>query len=149
MLCISFLPSLQKKSSVVKVELWFGNRLGLATLRTGLTHIENMMVGVTKGFLFKMKYVYAHFPINLVVSDNQKVVEVRNFLVSRHNEKTRSSRTQSPTRDRGIAVARPSDRCPSNGPHCFALVLTSLSLYFLPACRLFVFFLRVRSRTAS
>ena len=89
MLCC--FPSLQKKSSVVKVELWFGNRLGLATLRTGLTHIENMMIGVTKGFLFKMKYVYAHFPINLVVSDNQKVVEVRNFLVSPTQEENTQS----------------------------------------------------------
>jgi len=64
----------------VKVELWFGNRLGLATLRTILTHIDNMMVGVTKGFLFKMKYVYAHFPINLVVSKDSKTVEVKNYL---------------------------------------------------------------------
>jgi large subunit ribosomal protein L9e len=64
----------------VKAELWFGNRLQLATLRTALTHIDNMIVGVTKGFLFKMKYVYAHFPINLVVSKDQKVVEVKNYL---------------------------------------------------------------------
>jgi len=64
----------------VVVELWFGNRLSLATLRTALTHIENMMVGVTKGFLFKMKYVYAHFPINLVVSKDAKIVEVKNYL---------------------------------------------------------------------
>jgi large subunit ribosomal protein L9e len=67
-------------ASVVKVELWFGNRLGLATLRTVLTHIENMIVGVTKGYLFKMKYVYAHFPINLVVSKDSKTVEVKNYL---------------------------------------------------------------------
>jgi hypothetical protein len=32
------------QASVVKVELWFGNRLGLATLRTILTHVDNMMV---------------------------------------------------------------------------------------------------------
>jgi ribosomal protein L6P/L9E len=37
---------------------------------------------VTKGFLFKMKYVYAHFPINLVVSKDSKTVEVKNYLVS-------------------------------------------------------------------
>jgi large subunit ribosomal protein L9e len=64
----------------VKCELWFGNRLQLATLRTALTHIDNMIQGVTKGFLFKMKYVYAHFPINLVVSKDSKVVEVKNYL---------------------------------------------------------------------
>ena len=67
-------------ASCVKVELWFGNRLALATMRTVLTHVENMIVGVTKGYLFKMKYVYAHFPINLVVSKDNKVVEVKNYL---------------------------------------------------------------------
>jgi len=61
-------------------ELWFGNRLGLACLRTVLTHIQNMITGVTKGFLFKMKYVYAHFPINLVVHKDSKTVEVKNYL---------------------------------------------------------------------
>jgi len=61
-------------------ELWFGNRLGLACLRTVLSHIQNMITGVTKGFLFKMKYVYAHFPINLVVHKDLKTVEVKNYL---------------------------------------------------------------------
>jgi len=70
----------QGDASVVKAELWFGNRLQLATLRTALTHIDNMIQGVTKGFLFKMKYVYAHFPINLVVSKDSKTVEVKNYL---------------------------------------------------------------------
>jgi len=63
----------------VKCELWFGNRLQLATMRTVLTHVDNMIQGVTKGFLFKMKYVYAHFPINLVIKD-AKTVEVKNYL---------------------------------------------------------------------
>lgn len=67
-------------ASSVICELWFGNRLALATMRTALTHIENMIKGVTKGFLFKMKYVYAHFPINLVVSKDAKTVEVKNYL---------------------------------------------------------------------
>ncbi len=37
---------LGKKS--IRVDMWFGNRLQLACLRTVTTHIENMMVGVTK-----------------------------------------------------------------------------------------------------
>jgi large subunit ribosomal protein L9e len=64
----------------VLCELWFGNRSQLATIRTVLTHIDNMMIGTTKGFLFKMKAVYNHFPINLVVSSGNKVVEVKNYL---------------------------------------------------------------------
>lgn len=70
-----------KEKNVVLVELWFGNRLQLATLRTVLSHIDNMIKGVTKGFLFKMKFVYAHFPINIVISGkNQKTIEVKNYL---------------------------------------------------------------------
>jgi len=39
-----------------------------------------MMKGVTKGFEYKMRFVYAHFPINVNVAEDGTVVEVRNFL---------------------------------------------------------------------
>jgi large subunit ribosomal protein L9e len=41
-----------------------------------------MIVGVTKGFKYRMRFCYAHFPINVsCVKENGKdVVEVRNFL---------------------------------------------------------------------
>lgn len=41
-----------------------------------------MITGVTKGFKYKMRFCYAHFPINVTcVKDNGKdVVEIRNFL---------------------------------------------------------------------
>jgi large subunit ribosomal protein L9e len=39
-----------------------------------------MITGVTKGFLYKMRTVYAHFPINCIIQDNGRVVEIRNFL---------------------------------------------------------------------
>lgn len=50
--------------------------------RTVCSHIENMITGVTKGFLYKMRFCYAHFPINVsAVKDSGKdVVEIRNFL---------------------------------------------------------------------
>nr|CAL69059.1 TPA: putative 60S ribosomal protein L9 [Spadella cephaloptera] len=64
----------------LQVEKWFGNRKDLATVRTVCSHIENMMKGVTKGYRYKMKSVYAHFPINIAIQDNGKTVEVRNFL---------------------------------------------------------------------
>ncbi|EPY25876.1 large subunit ribosomal protein L9e [Angomonas deanei] len=37
-----------------------------------------MIVGVTKGYRFKIRCAYAHFPIN--VSVEGQVVEIRNFL---------------------------------------------------------------------
>jgi large subunit ribosomal protein L9e len=39
-----------------------------------------MIIGVTKGFLYKMRSVYAHFPINIIIADDAKSVEIRNFL---------------------------------------------------------------------
>lgn len=43
-----------------------------------------MITGVTKGFKYKMRYVYAHFPINVNVDKAKDTglwtVEIRNFI---------------------------------------------------------------------
>lgn len=43
-----------------------------------------MIIGVTKGYKYKMRYVYAHFPINVNIEKNKETdafeVEIRNFL---------------------------------------------------------------------
>lgn len=64
----------------VRVQKWFGNRRELAVVRTICSHIENMIKGVTKGFQYKMRSVYAHFPINVIISPDSQNVEIRNFL---------------------------------------------------------------------
>merc|ERR1711877_77183 len=62
------------------VDLWFATRKQLACVRTVCSHIENMIVGVTRGFLYKMRFVYAHFPINVAITNKDSRVEIRNFL---------------------------------------------------------------------
>ncbi|KAK3599219.1 hypothetical protein CHS0354_012828 [Potamilus streckersoni] len=64
----------------IKVEKWFGKRKEMAAVRTVCSHIENMIKGVTKGYLYKMRSVYAHFPINVAILENGAACEVRNFL---------------------------------------------------------------------
>jgi large subunit ribosomal protein L6 len=49
-----------------------------ALVGTFAAHIKNMTVGVTTGFEYKMKVVYAHFPIKASVKGNTFVIE--NFL---------------------------------------------------------------------
>ncbi|KAK4634878.1 60S ribosomal protein L9-B [Fulvia fulva] len=72
------------KKDVIKIELHHGSRKNVATLRTVRTLINNLIIGVTKGFLYKMRYVYAHFPINVNLEKNSETglwqVEIRNFL---------------------------------------------------------------------
>lgn len=66
------------KKKYIKVDLWFANRKQLACVRTVCSHIDNLFVGVKQGFLYKMRFVYSHFPINVTLTNN--VVEIRNFL---------------------------------------------------------------------
>jgi len=69
------------KKDVINIELHHGARKNVATLRTVRTLINNLIIGVTKGFRYKMRYVYAHFPINVNVDKNAETglyeVEIR------------------------------------------------------------------------
>ena len=67
-----------EKTNAVQVDLWFANRKQLACVRTVCSHVDNMITGVTRGFCYKMRFVYSHFPINVTLSGN--IVEIRNFL---------------------------------------------------------------------
>lgn len=64
----------------LKVECHFGRKKRLASIRTACSHVQNLITGVTKGFEYKMRLVYAHFPINISIEQKGAVVEVRNFL---------------------------------------------------------------------
>lgn len=69
------------EKNVINIELHHGSRKNVATLRTVRTLINNLIIGVTKGFKYKMRYVYAHFPINVNLSKQKDTglfeVEIR------------------------------------------------------------------------
>ncbi|MQK21705.1 50S ribosomal protein L6, partial [Escherichia coli] len=64
----------------LKIDAWFGSRKTSAAIRTALSHVENLITGVTKGYRYKMRFVYAHFPINASITNDHKGIEIRNFL---------------------------------------------------------------------
>ncbi|KAI7865944.1 ribosomal protein L6, alpha-beta domain-containing protein [Spinellus fusiger] len=64
----------------LKFVVHHGLRKHVACIRTVRSLINNMITGVTKGFEYKMRYVYAHFPINCIINNGGKDVEIRNFL---------------------------------------------------------------------
>ncbi len=57
-----------------------GNRKERARTRTIATHVNNMIKGVTKGYEYKMRLVYAHFPINVNLEDGNRTVAIRNYI---------------------------------------------------------------------
>lgn len=64
----------------LRIDMWFTTRKQAAYMKTVIGHIKNMFKGVTYGYRYKMKAVYAHFPINIATSEENTVVEIRNFL---------------------------------------------------------------------
>jgi len=52
-----------------------------ALVGTVCSHIQNMITGVTKGFTYKLKVVFSHFPVSVKVNGNRVLIE--NFIGER------------------------------------------------------------------
>jgi large subunit ribosomal protein L6 len=52
-----------------------------ALIGTVISHIKNMFAGVTKGFAYKLKVVFTHFPVTVKVEKDK--VLIQNFLGER------------------------------------------------------------------
>merc|ERR1712078_634401 len=65
---------------LLKIDAHFAKREQVAVLRTVRSHLANLITGVITGIVYKMRVVYAHFPINVSIKNNGKGLEIRNFL---------------------------------------------------------------------
>ncbi|KAF0988470.1 hypothetical protein HZS_1133 [Henneguya salminicola] len=68
----------------IEVSVWFGKRRDIECLNTTCSLINNMVRGVTEGFRYKLRLVYAHYPIQLSVDSVKKEISVKNFIGQRH-----------------------------------------------------------------
>jgi len=59
-------------------ETYFANARKRALVGTIAAHVKNMILGVTKGFRYKLKIIYSHFPVTVTVKDNKVIIS--NFL---------------------------------------------------------------------
>ena len=66
----------------VVVEARFPKKKDKAMLGTIRSHIRNMIIGLTDGFTYNMKIIYAHFPMTVKTTGNKITIE--NFLGERH-----------------------------------------------------------------
>ena len=75
------------EGSKIIIEMWFGSYQNKSAVRSVASSIENMIDGVMKGHKYKMKAVYAHFPITLTVLGKGEAIEIRNFVGERQVKK--------------------------------------------------------------
>ncbi len=78
---------IMKEDDNIVLETHFPKKRDKAMLGTIKSHINNMIIGLTKGFSYKMKIVYAHFPMTVKTTENRVIIE--NFLGERHPRKAK------------------------------------------------------------
>ena len=74
--------SINKEDDDVVLHTAFPKKKDKAMIGTTKAHINNMITGVTDGFTYHMKIVFAHFPMTVKVEKD--IVNIDNFLGERH-----------------------------------------------------------------
>ncbi len=69
---------LVKSGNVVVYSNW-PRKKETSLVGTAAASIKNMIRGVTKGFVYKLKVVYAHFPVTVKVLEREKKILIENF----------------------------------------------------------------------
>jgi len=70
--------SIRQEENKVIIEAFNADRRKKTLVGTIAAHIRNMITGVTKGYRYKLKIVFSHFPISVEVKGNQVII--KNFL---------------------------------------------------------------------
>lgn len=69
------------ENNIVKIEPYGTRRKDFAISKTAQSIINNMIKGVQNGYKYRMKIVFAHFPITVKIKDGK--VHVENFFGER------------------------------------------------------------------
>lgn len=72
---------IEKTDSRVKVSSQSEKKSQRAIVGTTMAHIRNMMVGVTKGYTYRLKIVFSHFPVTVKVEKDKVIIQ--NFMGER------------------------------------------------------------------
>ncbi len=72
---------IEKIENIIKVSCEEERRKLKAMVGTAIAHLRNMVEGVQKGFKYKLKIVYSHFPVTVKVEGDK--ILIQNFLGER------------------------------------------------------------------
>ena len=82
----SFAPiAIEGEGKNVHISAKWPRKKEAALVGTIYSHIQNMITGVTKGYQYKLKIVFSHFPISVKLQDKSVLIE--NFTGERRPRK--------------------------------------------------------------
>ncbi len=77
---LSHLPvSINVNDNNVRLETTWPRKREIGMLGTATAHVRNMLRGVTQGYRYELRTVYAHFPVTVKVDEKAKVLKIENF----------------------------------------------------------------------
>ncbi|MGB9714046.1 MAG: 50S ribosomal protein L6 [Candidatus Bathyarchaeales archaeon] len=79
--------SIEVNEKTIRVWAEWPRKKEASLVGTICSHIQNMITGVRKGFSYKLKIVFSHFPISVKVKD--KLVLIENFTGERNPRKAK------------------------------------------------------------
>ncbi len=77
---LSHLPvTLSVKDNKVYLSTHWPRKREVGMLGTGAAHVRNMITGVTKGYKYSLRAVYAHFPVTVKADEKAGEFRIENF----------------------------------------------------------------------
>ena len=67
--------SMHMDGGTIRVWANWPRKREVAVVGTVCSHIQNMITGIMKGFTYKLKIVFSHFPISVNVKDDKVLIE--------------------------------------------------------------------------
>jgi len=85
----SFAPvAIEGEGKNIRIWAKWPRKKEAALVGTIYSHIQNMITGVTRGYSYKLKIVFSHFPISVKVQD--KTVLIENFTGERRARRVKT-----------------------------------------------------------
>ncbi len=86
----SYAPvSIERQDKTIRIWAEWPRKKESSMVGTIHSHIQNMITGAQKGFTYKLKIVFSHFPISVKTKD--KLVLIENFMGERNPRKAKTT----------------------------------------------------------
>ena len=70
--------AIEKRENKITITSNDSRKKTIAVANAIIAHVKNMIVGLQKGYIYRLKVIYAHFPMN--IQRKGKNIEINNFI---------------------------------------------------------------------